>query len=191
MSPSGSRKMFPAWSRTHTHATPQWRARMVSDPVDNHPANMFPSAQFQSAIASPQSPALPILQSIFKCQSGGLGGGRNLHDRCANFGRGLDSALQTEKTPLALDIECTKYMVQATKICTARARGPISSLTHTGARRFSAPYSKSIQGRGQSTSHRTRLPSLIPPFSASLPWRDVSEVVPQPCNAHWEKHSGT
>lgn len=141
-------------------------ARMVSEPWRQSPSEHVPSAQFQSAIASPQSLVLAILQPIFKCQSGGLGGGGGA---CMidvpTLAEVSTQPCKTEKTPglgYCMCTKCTMYKVQ--RSAEQRGRGTHVVLqTHTRARRFSAPYSKSLQGRGQSTSHRARLPSLIPP----------------------------
>lgn len=161
-------------------------ARMVSDPAENHQRTCSHRPSSNRRSRAPQSTVLPILQSIFKCQSGGLG--RRMGPAWSMWPTLAEVSTQpckTEKTPCLgycmYKVQCTGY-----KDLQSAGEGPLRSPTHTGARRFSAPYSKSHRGRGQSTSHRPRLPSLIPPFSASLSWRDVSEVVPHPWNADWK-----
>lgn len=139
VSPSGSRKMFPAWSRTHTHATPQWRRPHGFRPCGQSPANMFPSALFQSAIASPQfACAAHIAVPYSSVRVEVLASGRDLHDRCANFGRGLDSALQTGKNPC---LGCCLYKVHGTKSQRSAERGrgtPIVPNPHRRAEVFGA-----------------------------------------------------
>lgn len=89
--------MFPAWSRTHAcyaAVAPAW----LPTRWDNHQRTCL-IGPVPIGDRVPTVAVLPILQPIFKCQGGGLGGGPSLHDRCAIFGRGLDSALQDGKDP--------------------------------------------------------------------------------------------
>lgn len=169
-------------------------AGMVSGPGGQSPANMFPIGPVSNRRSRPHSSPVRAAHIAVHIQVSGWrawqADGACMIDVPAGptAGRGLDSALQSGKETPALDIAC---IVQSTwyKDLQGAGEGPIWSPTHTGARRFSAPYSKSLQGRGQSTSHRPRLPSLIPPLppsGASLSWRDVSEVVPQPWNVDWK-----
>lgn len=97
-------------------------ARMVSDPVDNHHRTCSHRPCSNRRSRAPQSQYCPYCSPYSSVRVEGLAGELSLHDRCANFGRGLDSALQSGKRPLALDVACTKYMVQR-KICRSRERG--------------------------------------------------------------------
>lgn len=180
MSPSGSRKIFPAWSRD-SHMLRPSGARMVSDPVDNHHRTCSHRPSSNRRSRAPQSQYCPYCSPYSSVIVEGLAGGQSLHDRCANFGRGLDSALQSGKRPLALDVGCTKYMVQR-KICRSRERDPYGPSPTQARGGFWRLTQNCIRAVASQRRIRPRLPSLIPPFSASLSWRDVSEVVPRPCS---------
>lgn len=183
MSPSGSRKMFPAWSRAHAcyaPVAPAWFPTLWKITIEHVPigpvqiGDRVPHSHCTAHIA------FHIQVSEWRAWQAD---GACMID-VPTLAEVSTQPCKAEKDPLPwmlhVQSACTKYMVQR-KICRSRER-PIWSPTHTGARRFFAPYSKLHQGRGQSTSHSSSAAKPHPPFSASLSWRDVSEVVPQPCS---------
>lgn len=170
MSPSGSRKMFPAWSRTHAcyaAVAPAWFLTLW----DNHQRTCLIGPEFQSAIASPQyRSAAHIAAHIQVSEWRGLGSRTEpAKSTCHLWPRSSTQPCKGEEDPFPgycmyrLLGVVLWYMAQRSAW---RGRGgPILSANpHRRARRFSAPYSKSLQGRGQSTSHCPRLPSLTPPI---------------------------
>lgn len=156
--------MFPAWSRAHAcyaPVAPAWSPTLWT--ITNEHVPIGPVSNRRSR--APQSAVLPILQFHIQVSEwrAWQADGACLID-VPTLAEVSTQPCKMEKTPcLGYCMYKVHVHVHGTKICRARARGPIRSLTHTGARRFSAPYSKSHRGRGQSTLHRPRLPSLMPP----------------------------
>lgn len=102
--------MFPTWSRTHTcyaPVAPTWFPALWKITSEH-----VPSAQFESAIASPLSLCCPYCSpySSVKVEGAWRADGACMIDVPA-FGRGLDSALQTGKDPLPwiLNVQSTRY----------------------------------------------------------------------------------
>lgn len=187
MSPSGSRKMFPAWSRNSHACYAPVASRMVFRPcgqsITQRTCSHRPRVPIGDRVPTARL-CCPYCSPYSSVRVEGLAaGGTCMIDVPTLAEVSTQPCKRKRQTPC---LGYCMYKVHGTscKDLQSAGEGPISFLTHTGARRFSAPYSKSIQGRGQSTSHRTRLPSLIPPPPSvpDYPGRDVSEVVPQPCN---------
>lgn len=124
MSPSGSRKMFPAWSRAHTHATPQWRRPHGFRPCGQSPSEHVPTGPVPigdrvPTVACDVDIAGHIQVSEWRAWR---------PDGTCMIDVPTLAEVSTQpckrKRTLALDVACTKYMVQVTNTRSAeRGRG--------------------------------------------------------------------